>query len=198
MIHNPRPTRAEVTDVANAVIDNTTCVMLSGETASGKYPVEAVEMMAKIVTETEKHMDYQNLNYKPADFRGANLNDANTKRLCLNYSIAVTANILKANAIVCVSRSGNSALCLSACKPGQPIYCITRKPDTARKLSLAWGIMTIVLPGEETDYEKTFLEGKEELLKRGLLKKGDTIVLAGGSSKLEGTERQTFGGIIVV
>lgn len=199
MMHNPRPTRAEVTDIANAVIDNTTCVMLSGETANGKYPVEAVDMMSKICIETEKHMDYRDLNYKPADFKKANINDPHMKQLSLNYSICMTASILNAKAILCISRSGNSALCLSSCKPGQPIYCVTRNPDIARKLSIAWGIMTVVLPGEEKSYDETVKEGKEELIKRGLLQKGDVVMLAGGSSRLDGAnERETVGGIITV
>lgn len=198
MIKNPRPTRAEVNDVANAVMDGTTCVMLSGETASGSYPREAVKIMAKICVETERNINYSELNYTPDYFRGADLENIDMKRLAINYSVAITASILRTNAIICLSKTGNSAMALSTCRPTQPIFVITQYPDIARKLSIFWGIHVALLP-ENTVYnfEENLKEGIDLLIKTGYLKKGDTVTLAGGSSRLEDKEnKQVVGGIM--
>lgn len=197
MIKNPRPTRAEVNDVSNAVIDGTTCVMLSGETAAGSYPVEAVTIMSKIVVETEKHLEEDELNYKPEDFKNADLDDIDQKRMCINFSVAVTANILHAAAIICVSKNGRSPQALSNCRPTQPIFVITHNEETAKSLQLNWGVYCILLSGEPISFEDTLKRGQEQLINLGLLKKGSTVILSGGASRLEDKENnQVVGGII--
>lgn len=198
MIKNPRPTRAEVTDVANSILDGTTCIMLSGETASGAYGPEAVDVMAKIALETEKHIERIDLTKSIKDMRKLKLDDIEEKRQCVNYSVAVTSNILKADAILCVSENGRSPLVLSNLRPAAPIYVITKKIETAKALSLAWGIYSVVIT-DFTNFDEGLSKGIAELKKRQLLKIGDTVILAGGASRLEDTEgKQVVGGILKI
>jgi pyruvate kinase len=153
MTVNPRPTRAEVTDVANAVFDGTDCVMLSGETAAGKYPVETVEMMRKICRETEQNIPYRKLFLSLRELVHENknwmtspdLSDQNVVKQMMTDSIASsavkTAWDLSAGVMVALSSSGNAARAMSKYRPHVPIICITNNPATARKVLISRNII---------------------------------------------------------
>ena len=137
MIRNPRPTRAEVTDVANAIYDGTDAIMLSGETAAGKYPVEAVKTMATIAKRTEETIDY-NKNLRNKSLVAANVTDA------ISYSTCTTAIDLKAKAIVSVTSSGHTARMVSKFRPQCPIVATTDNERVMRQLSLTWGVLPLL------------------------------------------------------
>ncbi|NCB34625.1 MAG: pyruvate kinase, partial [Clostridia bacterium] len=143
MVHNPRPTRAEITDVANAIYDGTSATMLSGETASGKYPVEAVKTMARIAERAENDIDYRKrfLERSMAE-SSETITDAISHATCL---IALN---MHAAAIVTVTKSGTTAKMISRFRPNMPIIACTPDASTYRQLSLSWGV-TPVLIGEE-------------------------------------------------
>ncbi|MCQ2821027.1 MAG: pyruvate kinase [archaeon] len=196
MIHNPRPTRAEVTDVANAIIDGTTCVMLSGETASGAYPVEAVTMMDKIAREIEQKKSIPKImSTPPEEMEKLNFNVKDERRLLLNYNLAKNANAMRAK-ILCLSESALSARILSNFRPAVPILVATTKPEVARKLSITWGTYTIVI--DEPDFKKRMDKAVEEYKKLGLLVDGDACLVSGGSMKIDHKGFTEFGGIYVV
>lgn len=198
MIKNPRPTRAEVSDVANAIIDRTTCIMLSGETANGKYPIEAVTLMSKIAEEAERGIDYQQLSYIPADIRNANLDDKDMYRQVINYSVYVSASLLKANAIMCVSEEGKSPKVISTFRPQCPIFVITPNERAAKQLSLEWGIKVAYIPNIE-DFDELLNKGIDKFKALGLLEKGETVVLSGGAThSKEALSKQMLGGILKV
>ena len=132
MIRNPRPTRAEVTDVANAVYDGTDAVMLSGETAQGKYPVEALQMMVHIVENTEEHLDYDLLLRKAEEHRMKNTSSA------LGHATVATANNLDASCIITPSLSGATARVVSKFKPKMGIIGVTPNEATLRRMQIYW------------------------------------------------------------
>ena len=171
MINQPRPTRAEISDVANAVYDGTSAVMLSGETAAGKYPVQAVEAMAKICVETEKHLENK---YADKKFTIQNPSDA------LSHSACVLAEDIGAKAIVVCSRSGGTARLVSRFRPKMDIVGMTIEPQSYRKLDLSWGVIP-VLSEEFTSIDVLFYHAKRAAMKLGLVKKGDRIVITGGN-----------------
>ena len=171
MINQPRPTRAEISDVANAVYDGTSAVMLSGETAAGKYPVQAVEAMAKICVETEKHLENK---YADKKFTIQNPSDA------LSHSACVLAEDIGAKAIVVCSRSGGTARLVSRFRPKMDIVGMTIEPQSYRKLDLSWGVIP-VLSEEFTSIDVLFYHAKRAAIKLGLVKKGDRIVITGGN-----------------
>lgn len=171
MIRNPRPTRAEVSDVANAVFDGTSCVMLSGETASGKYPVEALSTMARAAEKAERAEDYG-----PA-FR----NDPVEENIsnAISHACCTTAGDLKANAILCVTKSGHTARMISRFRPRCPIAAVTPTPKVVRQLAISWGVSSSY--GEDvqsTDelFEIAIAKAKE----MGLVTEGDTVVITAG------------------
>ena len=172
MIHNPRPTRAEISDVANAVYDGTSAIMLSGETAAGKYPVLTVKTMARIARETEKNIDYKKI-FRDSEFIIKNASDA------ISHSTCGMAIDLDAKAIVASTLSGMTARMVSRFRCPVPIVGMTTDEKTWRKLSLSWG----VLPAISEMYNSTdvlFYEAKK-LAKQSLdLKKGDRVVITGG------------------
>ena len=171
MINQPRPTRAEISDVANAVYDGTSAVMLSGETAAGKYPVQAVEAMAKICLETEKHLPNK---YDDKDVSILNPIDA------LSHSACVLAEDIGAKAIVVCSRSGGTARKVSRFRPTIDIIGMTIEPQSYRKLALSWGV-TPVLSEEFTSMDVLFYHAKRAAMKLGIVKSGDSIVITGGN-----------------
>ena len=134
MIRNPRPTRAEVTDVANAVYDGTDAVMLSGETAQGKYPVEALQMMVHIIENTEKHLDYDVLLEKAQEHRKKGISSA------IGYSSVATAMNLSAKCIITPSVTGATARVVSKFKPKADIIGVTPYEETLRKMQIYWGV----------------------------------------------------------
>ena len=171
MINQPRPTRAEISDVANAVYDGTSAIMLSGETASGKYPVQAVQAMAKIALETEKHLETK---YNDKNITIQNPIDA------LSHSACVLAEDIGAKAIVVCSRSGGTARLVSRFRPKIDIIGMTIEPQSYRKLALSWGV-TPILSEEFTSMDVLFYHAKRATIEMGLVKKGDRIVITGGN-----------------
>ena len=172
MIQNPRPTRAEISDVANAVYDGTSAIMLSCESAAGKYPVEAVSTMAQIAEFTEEHTGYKDRFYK-YDFRINNNLDAISHATC---AMAIDVN---AKAIVVCSVSGKTARMVSRFRCPTDIIGMTVNEKAWRKLNLSWGV-TPVLANEFSSMDVMFYYGLENARKYLNLQKGDCVVLTGG------------------
>ncbi len=173
MMRNPRPTRAEVSDVANAVYDGTGSVMLSGETAGGKYPVEAITAMVGIVTETENAIDYWKQFQKQRILPASNINDAITHTCCL------TAKDLNAKAILTATYSGRSARMICRFRPACPIAALTMREKVRRQLNLSWGVIPF-LTGEVNSTDRIFSLSAEVALKEKLVENGDTVVITAG------------------
>ena len=173
MITNPRPTRAEISDVANAVYDGTSAVMLSGESASGKYPVKTVEVMAEICEETEKHVDYRK-QFHDTYFTIENNIDAISHSAC-NMALAINAK-----AIAVSSLSGTTVRMVSRFRPVADIVGLTTDPREWRKLALSWGVVP-VLSEEYPSSEGVFYESLKRTVKVLGLTAGDNVILVGGS-----------------
>ena len=173
MIRNPRPTRAEVSDVANAVYDGTSCVMLSGETAGGKYPTEALEAMLEIVTEAEGSIDYWKRFQKQLVVTASNINDAITHTCCL------TARDLNASAILTATSSGRTARMICRFRPACPVAALTMQEKTRRQLAICWGVVPF-LTGEVNSTDRIFSLTSEVAVKEGLVQAGDTVVITAG------------------
>ena len=172
MIHNPRPTRAETSDVANAVYDGTSAVMLSGETAAGKYPVLAVKTMAKICETTEQSIDYTKL-FRTSEFQIKNTVDAISHATC-GMAIDVNAKVIA----VC-SLSGMTARMVSRFRSPVDILGLTTDEKTCRKLSLSWGVSPYVCDTfDSTDV--LFYTAKRMARDVFKLKSGDKMVVTGG------------------
>ena len=171
MIHNPRPTRAEISDVANAVYDGTSAVMLSGETAAGNYPVQSVAAMAKILERAENHIDY--IQYID-DFKITSTYEA------LSHSAATLAKDLNAKAIVVCTRTGGTARKVSRFRPNINIIGITTDIHAYRQLALSWGVYP-AMAEEYTSIDILFYFAKQTAIKSGLVEKGDIIVITGGT-----------------
>lgn len=173
MITKPRPTRAEISDVANAVYDGTSAVMLSGETAAGDYPVETVAAMSRIVMQAEKNRQFmQFLRTEDYLIRGAS--DA------LSHSACTLADDINAKAIVVCTRTGTTAMMVSRFRPMLNIIGMTSNPRAYRKLSLSWGV-TPVLSDEYHSVDVLFHFAKCAARETGLVSKGDVIVITGGT-----------------
>ena len=172
MIVNPVPTRAEVSDVANAVLDGTDAVMLSAETAAGKYPVETVEQMAQIALEAERAEDVR---------LDANFTDRTFGRI--DQSIAMgalfTAYHLGCKAIVALTDSGSTALWMSRHNIHVPIFGITSKPGTQARMALYRNVRPILMPGQ-SDRDTALAEAERVLVERGVLRPGDTYAITCG------------------
>ncbi len=174
MVRNPRPTRAESSDVANAIYDGTSVIMLSGETANGKYPVEAVRTMARIAERAEQDIDYAKRFFAHAgDDRTSNISDSISHATC---SIAYQLN---AKAIITVTKSGGTAKMISRFRPEIPIIACTPSAETQRQLSLSWGV-TALLMGEERVTDILFEQAVYTAKKARLVEPGDTVVLTAG------------------
>ena len=173
MIRNPRPTRAEVTDVANAVYDGTDAVMLSGETAQGKYPVEALQMMVHIIENTEQHLDYETMLEKAGDHLRSGVSSA------IGYSSVLAAANLNAKCIITPSVSGATARVVSNLKPRQEILGVTPNERTLRRMSIYWGVRP--LKSLEFDTTEDICDGTIELaLVKQYIEVGDVVVLTAG------------------
>lgn len=173
MIRNPRPTRAEVTDVANAIFDGTDCIMLSGETASGCYPVDSVKTMARIAERTEQSLDYYSMMEKRKTKSARTIQDA------ISFAACTTAAELGVSAIITATVTGYSARKVSKFRPQQPIIAVTPFESAARKLSIVWGVYPIMADKMETD-ENIIDVSVEKALQSGLVKKGEIVVIAAG------------------
>lgn len=173
MIKNPRPTRAETTDVANAIYQGTSAIMLSGETAAGKYPVEALRTMVKIAIRTEADIPYNQ------QFSILNREHAPNMTTAISHATCMTAIDLRAKAIITVSRSGNTARMISKYRPGCLIVGCSPEEHTCRQLNMSWGI-TPVLIKEEYSMEILLLHATEAAERAGYVEKGDIVVLTAG------------------
>ena len=174
MINNPRPTRAEISDVANAIYDGTSAIMLSGETAAGAYPVEALKTMATIAERTENEAHYRNLRLAQMNLtRKTSVSDATAHAACL------TAQDVNASAIVTVSESGSTARLLSKYRPTQPIIACVMRPIIQRQLSLSWGITPLIMPLAHSTDE--LIEMSTTLAEQnGYLHNGELAVVTAG------------------
>lgn len=174
MIRNPRPTRAEATDVANAIYDGTSAIMLSGETAIGKYPVDAVRTMAMIAERTERDIDYvkrfDNLNFD------SRLDVTNA----ISHASCTTAHDLRAAAIIALTFSGGTARMLSRFRPNCPIIAPTMSEKARRQLSLSWGVLPI-MSEMRNNTDELFDHAVDCAQKTGLVKNGDLVVITGGA-----------------
>lgn len=180
MQHNPRPTRAEVSDVANAIFDMTGAIMLSGESAMGEYPVECVKTMERIANKIEDNIKYWK-RFKKRDYDYKNLN----YEFNLNIANCTTAMDMGADAIVAYTQAGDTPRIISGLCPACPIYAVTTNKQTFRQLGLSWGVYPILVEEKETA-DEIIEEGIELLQKEGKLKSGDTVVVAGGAHILDG------------
>lgn len=174
MIRNPRPTRAEVTDVASAVYDGTDVVMLSGETAMGKYPVEALKMMSQIVEESEAHLDYN-------AYRQRKVSEANTHNIsnAVCYSSVSTAQNLGAEVIIAPSISGFTTRMLSKWRPSVRIIGLSPSASAVRQMQIYWGVTAF--HAKRADSTDLLIESSLEILKeKGIVKEGDLAIITAG------------------
>ena len=172
MIQNPRPTRAEITDVANAVYDGTSCVMLSGESAAGKYPVEAVRTMAQIAEYTEQHTDYKQ-RFLSAEYVGKNNLDS------ISHAVCSMAMDLNAKAVVVCSVSGRTAMLVSRFRTPVDIIGMTTDRKIWRRLSMSWGV-TPVMADQFPSMDVMFYYAKKAATQVLNLQPGDNVILTGG------------------
>ncbi len=173
MIKNPRPTRAEATDVANAIYDGTSVIMLSGETAAGAYPIEAVKTMANIAVETEKNINYIDR------FNKLDMHERPDVTSAISHATCTTAHDLGAAAIITVSKSGSTSRMLSKYRPECPIISGTPSEKVWRQTNMSWGVCPIMI--EEKDNTDELIDHViDAAQKKGLLKNGDLVVLTAG------------------
>ncbi len=185
MQKNPRPTRAEVSDVANAVYDGTSAVMLSGESAQGEYPREAVKVMASVVKNAEEHIDYwkrfkkKNIekltNFAPVE----KMTDENAFKMQANFAVCCSAMFANADAIIAVSENGVTPSMLASYKPACPVFVITANENTYKQMAVEHGVRAVLVP-DEHNFDKILNKGIELLKERKWLFEGDTVVLSGG------------------
>jgi pyruvate kinase len=175
MIHSPRPTRAEVSDVANAILDGTDAVMLSAETAAGEYPREAVEAMDRIIREIERHEGLPRLRDERAALQGA---PARTEHAIAAAAVAA-ARMLHAPLIVCFTKSGFTVRVVSAARPPMPVLAVTDIEKVFRQLALHWGVVP-VFTAHEPRYDAMLDAARERILEQGYAKPGDKVVVIAG------------------
>ena len=173
MVNSPSPTRAEATDVANAVLDGTDAVMLSEETAMGKYPVEAVKVMVKIIEAAETAIRYQHILRERGADNVPEVNDAAARAACQ------IADQVQASSIVAFTSGGSTAFRVSKYRPRQPILAVTSSVKVTRRLSMVWGVIPMFKPQPET-LDEVFQLTSEAVLETGAAKRGDLVVIAAG------------------
>ncbi|MCI8282017.1 MAG: pyruvate kinase [Lachnospiraceae bacterium] len=173
MMKNPRPTRAEATDVANAIYDGTSAIMLSGETAAGLYPVEAVMTMVKIAARAEQDIDYRAKFKRRESMSNPDITNA------ISHATCTTAEDLNASAIITVSHSGRTARMVSKYRPSCPVIGCTMSEKVCRQLNLSWGVTPLVLKRME-NADELFEHAVDEAEKAGLIEMGDITVITAG------------------
>ena len=183
MIRNPRPTRAEVADVANAIYDGTDAVMLSGETAAGKYPIEALKMMNEIAENTEQYVDYEKYIHHRTMYEQSKISSA------IGIASVRTARNIGAACIVTPTMSGKTARLISNFRPSMPIYAVTPNEMVQHKMQLYWGV--IPLKGYIKDTTENIIVNAMETIKRKrLVKKGQTVVITAGDPATNNTKAE--------
>ena len=173
MMKNPRPTRAEATDVANAIYDGTSAIMLSGETAAGLYPVEAVKTMARIALRAEEDIDYIKRFQNRVDEETPNVTNA------ISHATCTSAHDLGAAAIITVTKSGKTARMISKFRPRCPIIGCATEERVYRKLNLSWGVTPVMIQ-EESDTDDLFEHAVAAAQKTGIVSDGDLVVITAG------------------
>lgn len=182
MIHNPRPTRAETTDVANAIYDGTSAIMLSGETAAGEHPVEAVKTMALIAETTERAINYKNRFYNSETRTNLNVSSA------ISHATVAAALDLGATAIITVTKTGSTARMISRYRPECPIISCTTSEVAWRQTALSWGVIPLMSEEMMTNTDDLIHHAVEKAVEAGLLKNGDlTVITAGVPLGVSGT-----------
>ena len=171
MIRNPRPTRAEANDVANAVYDGTDCVMLSGETAAGRYPVEAVKTLAKICVETEKYLETRTTYHEREGVRNVNSS--------IGFASVTTAERVNAKCILCPTHSGRTARLISNFRPKLPVIALSPSEHTIRKCCFSWGVEAVKTV-EQGTLSSTLYESLNVAKEHGLVEPGDIVVVTAG------------------
>ena len=179
MMRNPRPTRAEVSDVANAILDGTDAIMLSGESANGDWPVESVQTMAKIAVETEKKLSYETAVSKAKSHTPA-ISGVISRAACN------AANELKAAAIVSSTKSGSTAKRISQCRPDCPIVAVTPCEKVAKSLAFSFGVYPVVAE-DQNSTDAMMANATKLAVENGFAKAGDTVVIAAGLDKVGST-----------
>jgi len=212
MISNPRPTRAEISDVANAIYDSSSAIMLSGETAMGEYPVECIKMMDEIATTIEDSIKYWNrfkkrniemfTPYIEAEDKCLPGEDELTHyKRRVNFTVCSSAMFSGAKAVILVSENGKTPSILSGFRPACPIFVITASEKTYRQFSLEWGVHAVHVP-DVYDFDEIITKGINILKEEGKLASGDTIVISGGYNREVNTENylsnQSLGSIIKI
>lgn len=196
MIHNPRPTRAEVSDVANSVYDMASCIMLSGESAMGEYPVECVQTMVRICEAIENSLKYWK-RFKNKEHDCDNID----YEYNLNYSTCSTAMDLCAKAIFAYTDTGRTAKMLAGFMPQCPIYVITANKEICKQLSMVWNTNTILVEQKES-IDDMIDDGIRIAKEKAYIQEGDIVVIAGGASILAGHKHaklnRTIGGVLKV
>lgn len=173
MMKNPRPTRAEATDVANAIYDGTSVIMLSGETAAGKYPVEAVKTMARIAQRTEDDIDYRNRFFSRKSDQNRDVTNA------ISHATCTTAYDLEAAAIITVTQSGQTARMISKYRPQMPIIGCTTNERIYRHLCMSWGVSPVLCEMQQ-DADSLFDHAVDRSKACGLVQDGDLVVITAG------------------
>lgn len=173
MQRNPRPTRAEASDVANAIFDGTDAIMLSGETAAGKYPTESVEMMSRIAERAESALHYREMFKKQANAQQTSVTEA------ISQAVAKSAHDLAANAIVTSTESGYTARMVSKYRPRSPIIAVTPVEQVMRRLQLVWGVTAVKGENAETT-DDMFDIAVKGAMESGVVRLGDTVVITAG------------------
>lgn len=198
MTENPNPSRAEVSDVANAIFDVTGAIMLSGETATGKYPIKCVETMDEISRAVEDYIKY----WKRFTRREHDLTNLNYE-FNINHSVTSTAMEVKAKAILAYTESGDTPRIISSFLPACPVYALTSNEKTYRQLSLCWNT-TPILVKDKKNPDDVISRGIEIAKKCGYIQEGDMVVLAGGSTIVSDknynneTMNKTIGGVLQI
>ena len=175
MVDSSQPTRAEVTDVANAVYDGTDAIMLSGETSIGKYPDRAVDVMRKVALETESYLDHDRILVEKGLSSEQQTDDA------ISFAAANIANQMSAGAIVAFTESGGTARRVSRYRPRPPILALTPHESVQRELTLSWGVNPIIMEPPLTNLENLFDEAEEQAVSSESLADGDKLVLTAGT-----------------
>lgn len=173
MMKNPRPTRAETTDVANAIYDGTSAIMLSGETAAGKYPVEALNTMVRIAQRTEEDIDYRMRFFHRDRRSNPDVTDA------ISHATCTTALDINAKAIVTVTKSGRTARMISKYRPSCDIVGCTTFPNVCRQLNMSWGVHPLLIEEEQDTFE-LFEKAVNKATDAGVVKNNDLVVITAG------------------
>lgn len=175
MISNPRPTRAEITDVANAIYDGTSAIMLSGETAAGKFPVEAVKTMSSIAKTTENDIDYKNQLHERESSYDTDLNITNA----ISHATVTTAHDINAKAIITVTKSGTTARRISKFRPSCPIIGGTTSEIVCRQMNLSWGVTPMIIE-EQNNSDELFQHSVNMAKQEGYVHNDDIVVITAG------------------